>query len=118
MEGSTILGVRASTCRRTSPLLTVLRLVEAVRSYFIALGAGGNTGGRNLGFAAGDRYRVYRQEDIETMKLIVCQNKTGIPLDDMKPYLSLSYGDDITRFPELYDKIDNHQGAGCRFYRL
>jgi MerR family copper efflux transcriptional regulator len=55
-------------------------------------------------------HRVYRSEDIDTMKLITCLKKTGMSLDDMKPYLNLSYEDDLTAFPELYDMLQDHKG--------
>lgn len=53
--------------------------------------------------------RVYHSEDIKTMKLIQCLKKTGMLLDDMKPYLQLSYDADLTEFPEIYGKLQNHK---------
>ncbi|MGM1021760.1 MAG: MerR family DNA-binding protein [Bacillota bacterium] len=43
------------------------------------------------------------------MKLITRLKKTGMLLDDMKPFLQLSCGDDIVEFPELLDSIQNHK---------
>ncbi|MDQ0887697.1 MerR family copper efflux transcriptional regulator [Paenibacillus sp. V4I9] len=54
-------------------------------------------------------HRVYHTEDIKTMKLIQCLKKTGMSLDDMKPYLQLSYDADLTEFPEIYGKLRNHK---------
>jgi MerR family copper efflux transcriptional regulator len=56
-----------------------------------------------------NRHRVYRPEDVDTMKLITCLKKTGMSLDDMKPFLNLSFDDDLTAFPDLYDRIQNHK---------
>ncbi|NHN32858.1 MerR family transcriptional regulator [Paenibacillus agricola] len=54
-------------------------------------------------------HRVYRSEDINSMNIILCLKKTGMSLDDMKPYLHLSYGDDLTEFPELYRMLQDHK---------
>ncbi|MFX3632747.1 MAG: MerR family transcriptional regulator [Candidatus Pristimantibacillus sp.] len=54
-------------------------------------------------------HRVYRTEDIEMMKLINCLKKTGMSLDEMKPFLQLSKDDDLHAFPELFDTIQNHK---------
>jgi MerR family copper efflux transcriptional regulator len=56
-----------------------------------------------------NRHRIYHPEDIATMKLIICLKKTGMSLDEMKPFLNLSYDDDLTEFPELYAKIQSHK---------
>ncbi|MGG3573882.1 MerR family transcriptional regulator [Bacillus gobiensis] len=54
-------------------------------------------------------HRVYRSEDIKLIKFIICLKKTGMSLDDMKPYLHLSYDDDLAEFPELYRMLQEHQ---------
>jgi MerR family copper efflux transcriptional regulator len=54
-------------------------------------------------------HRVYHSDDIQTMKLIHCLKKTGMSLDDMKPYLHLSYDDDLAEFPELYRMLQDHK---------
>ncbi|OBZ13634.1 MULTISPECIES: MerR family transcriptional regulator [Bacillales] len=56
-----------------------------------------------------NQHRVYRLEDVDTMKLITCLKKTGMPLEDMKPFLNLSSDADITEFPELHDMMLNHK---------
>lgn len=53
--------------------------------------------------------RVYHTEDIKTMKLIQCLKKTGMLLEEMKSYLQHSYDADLTDFPEIYGKLQNHK---------
>ncbi|MDO7906264.1 MerR family transcriptional regulator [Paenibacillus sp. JX-17] len=50
-------------------------------------------------------HRTYTDDNIEVMKLIVCMRKTGMPLEDMKPYLRLTIMDDIKKFPDLLENI-------------
>jgi len=54
-------------------------------------------------------HRVYSLEDIKTMKLISCLKKTDMSLDEMRPYLSMSFNDDLTEYPELYELMLNHK---------
>ncbi|WP_127529850.1 MerR family transcriptional regulator [Paenibacillus kobensis] len=54
-------------------------------------------------------HRVYRQEDVETMRMITCFRKTGMPLESMKPYLQLSRGEDLSSHPELYSMMEEHK---------
>lgn len=54
-------------------------------------------------------HRIYRVEDIQKIKLTNCLKKTGMPLDDMKPYLNLSQTSDITAFPELLELMLRHK---------
>ncbi|MDR6551811.1 DNA-binding transcriptional MerR regulator [Paenibacillus qinlingensis] len=35
-------------------------------------------------------HRIYRQEDIDTIHLIYCLKKTGMPLEEMRPFLTVS----------------------------
>lgn len=56
-----------------------------------------------------NRHRVYRPKDLETMKLVTCLKKTGMPLEEMKPFLKLSVGDDISEHPELHGLILEHR---------
>lgn len=56
-----------------------------------------------------NRHRVYNKSDIETMKLVSCLKKTGMSLDEMRPFLHLSRDSDLAEFPELYAKIQNHK---------
>ncbi|MNI86138.1 MerR, DNA binding [compost metagenome] len=43
------------------------------------------------------------------MKLITCLKKTGMPLDDMRPFLDLSLDSNLSEFPELHEMIVNHK---------
>lgn len=54
-------------------------------------------------------HRIYRDDDIQTLKLIACLKKTGMSLDEMKPFLSLTTRSDLMDFPELHDRIVNHK---------
>lgn len=54
-------------------------------------------------------HRVYSERDVELMKLISCLKKTGMPLDEMRPYLNLSRDSNLSEYPELYDKIQIHK---------
>jgi MerR family copper efflux transcriptional regulator len=56
-----------------------------------------------------NRHRVYRSEDIQKIKLINCLKKTGMPLEDMKPYLNISQTSDITAFPDLLELMLRHK---------
>jgi len=56
-----------------------------------------------------NRHRVYRPEDVETMKMIACFKKTGMSLESMKPYLRLSRGDDLSAHPELHAMMEEHK---------
>lgn len=57
----------------------------------------------------GNTHRIYSGADVEKMKLIGCLKKTGMPLDDMRPYLSLTPDKALSEYPELYDKILTHK---------
>lgn len=56
-----------------------------------------------------NRHRVYRQEDIRTMKLISCLKKTGMSLEDMKPYLHMSMDSNLDEFPEEREMLVSHR---------
>ncbi|MFS0869987.1 MerR family transcriptional regulator [Paenibacillus xylanilyticus] len=56
-----------------------------------------------------NRHRVYRQGDIRTMKLISCLKKTGMSLEEMKPYLHMSMDSDLEDFPEEREMLVNHR---------
>lgn len=56
-----------------------------------------------------NRHRIYHTMDIEKMKLVVCLKKTGLSLEEMRPYLNLSFDSDLTDYPELYDMLQQHQ---------
>ncbi|MNE89358.1 MerR, DNA binding [compost metagenome] len=43
------------------------------------------------------------------LKIIICLKKTGMSLDEMKPFLDLSSQDDLSSFPELVDMLQSHK---------
>ncbi|MGG1553923.1 MerR family transcriptional regulator [Paenibacillus ferrarius] len=49
--------------------------------------------------------RVYHEEDMQLMELIICLKKMGVPLKNIKDFASLSYVEDIVSVPELYEKV-------------
>ncbi|WP_258166300.1 MerR family transcriptional regulator [Paenibacillus sp. PCH8] len=56
-----------------------------------------------------NRHRVYRPGDIHTMKLITCLKKTGMSLDEMKPYLQMSMDSDLADFPDEQEMLVNYR---------
>ncbi|MEC0240066.1 MerR family transcriptional regulator [Paenibacillus dokdonensis] len=54
-------------------------------------------------------HRVYRQEDIKTIRLISCLKKTGMPLDEMRPFLAVSSDADPAEYPELVEHLRSHR---------
>ncbi|MBB3109764.1 DNA-binding transcriptional MerR regulator [Paenibacillus phyllosphaerae] len=50
-------------------------------------------------------HRVYRLEDINTIRLLSCLKKTGLPLEDMRPFLAVSADADPGDYPELVEQI-------------
>ncbi|NIK77178.1 DNA-binding transcriptional MerR regulator [Paenibacillus castaneae] len=58
----------------------------------------------------GNTHRVYRSEDLFMMKIITCLKKTGMSLDEIRPYMNLSsFNDDLTASPELYELLQEHK---------
>ncbi|MDF2725603.1 MAG: MerR family transcriptional regulator [Paenibacillus sp.] len=54
-------------------------------------------------------HRIYRQEDIHTIRLISCLKKTGMPLEEMRPFLEVSADADPAEYPELVEQLRNHR---------
>lgn len=54
-------------------------------------------------------HRVYRQEDIDTIRLLSCLKKTGMPLEEMRPFLAVSADSDPADYPDLVAQIRNHR---------
>lgn len=54
-------------------------------------------------------HRVYRQEDIDTILLLSCLKKTGMPLQEMQPFLAVSADADPADYPELVEHLRNHR---------
>ncbi|NQX48012.1 MerR family transcriptional regulator [Paenibacillus tritici] len=57
----------------------------------------------------GNSHRIYSEQDLEMMKLITCLKKTGMSLDDMRPFLNLSLDSDLSQYPELHEMILTHK---------
>ncbi|GIO88030.1 MerR family transcriptional regulator [Paenibacillus faecis] len=54
-------------------------------------------------------HRIYRQEDIHTLRLIACLKKTGMPLEEMRPFLAVSADTDPGEYPELVERLKSHR---------
>lgn len=57
----------------------------------------------------GQRASRSRQEDIDTIRLLSCLKKTGMPLQDMQPFLAVSADADPADYPELVEHLRNHR---------
>lgn len=54
-------------------------------------------------------HRIYRQNNLETIRLIVCLKKTGMPLEEMRPFLNVSVDADPAQYPELVEQLKSHR---------
>ncbi|TCN00558.1 DNA-binding transcriptional MerR regulator [Paenibacillus sp. BK033] len=54
-------------------------------------------------------HRIYRQEDINTIRLIACLKKTGMPLEEIRPFLAVSADTDPAEYPELVELLRSHR---------
>lgn len=54
-------------------------------------------------------HRVYREEDIDAIRLISCLKKTGMPLEEMRPFLTVSADADPAEYPELVELLKGHR---------
>lgn len=54
-------------------------------------------------------HRLYRMKDIDTIRLISCLKKTGMPLEEIRPFLAVSANSDPGEYPELVDRIRSHR---------
>ncbi|WP_068785690.1 MerR family transcriptional regulator [Paenibacillus phocaensis] len=54
-------------------------------------------------------HRVYYKEDLDTIRLVNCLKKTGMPLDEMRPFLKVSVDTDPGEYPELVEKMVRHR---------
>ena len=54
-------------------------------------------------------HRIYRQADMDTLRLIGCLKKTGMPLEEMRPFLTVSADADPAEYPELVERMKNHR---------
>lgn len=56
-----------------------------------------------------NRHRIYHAEDLTVMKLITCLKKTGMSLDEMKPFLGLTKESNLIEHPDLQAKLNQHK---------
>ncbi|SFX03795.1 DNA-binding transcriptional regulator, MerR family [Thermoactinomyces sp. DSM 45891] len=54
-------------------------------------------------------HRIYRQKDIDTIHLITCMKKTGMSLEEMRPFLAVPTDMDPAEFPELVESLKRHR---------
>lgn len=54
-------------------------------------------------------HRVYREEDLRTIRLLSCLKKTGMPLEEMRPFLAVSVDADPADYPELVAHLKSHR---------
>ncbi|MBO9598328.1 MAG: MerR family transcriptional regulator [Cohnella sp.] len=54
-------------------------------------------------------HRAYRQEDVDAIRLISCLKKTGMPLEEMRPFLAVSADADPADHPELVERVKSHR---------
>jgi DNA-binding transcriptional MerR regulator len=54
-------------------------------------------------------HRLYRQQDIDTIRLLACLKKTGMPLEEMRPFMAVSVDADPAEYPELVERLRNHR---------
>ncbi|MFD2700871.1 MerR family transcriptional regulator [Paenibacillus shunpengii] len=54
-------------------------------------------------------HRIYRQEDINTIQLIACLKKTGMLLEEIRPFLTVSADTDPAEYPELVELLRSHR---------
>ncbi|GLX68628.1 MerR family transcriptional regulator [Paenibacillus glycanilyticus] len=54
-------------------------------------------------------HRFYRQEDIHTIRLLACLKKTGMPLEEIRPFLAVSADTDPAEYPELVEHLRSHR---------
>ncbi|OMF26523.1 MerR family transcriptional regulator [Paenibacillus sp. FSL H8-0548] len=54
-------------------------------------------------------HRIYRQENINTIQLISCLKKTGMPLEEIRPFLAVSADTDPAEYPELVEHLRSHR---------
>ncbi|MCD1258450.1 MerR family transcriptional regulator [Paenibacillus athensensis] len=56
-----------------------------------------------------NQHRRYRDADVQVMKTINCLKKTGMSLEDMKPFLQLTLEDDLVEHAELRELLVGHK---------
>lgn len=56
-----------------------------------------------------NRHRIFYPEDLTVMNLITCLKKTGMSLDEMKPFLGLTKDSNLLEHPDLQAKLMEHK---------
>jgi len=57
-------------------------------------------------------HRIYGDGDLRTMKLLVCLRKTGLPLEEIKPFLHVALEPhEPAEYPELYERMVEHRNS-------
>ncbi|MCL9662480.1 MerR family transcriptional regulator [Paenibacillus hunanensis] len=54
-------------------------------------------------------HRMYRSSDMQTILLLNCLKKTGMSLDEMRPFLDVSADADPAEYPELVQLLRDHR---------
>ncbi|MCM3172274.1 MerR family transcriptional regulator [Paenibacillus sp. MER 99-2] len=57
----------------------------------------------------GNGHRVYGQDDIDMLSLLSCLKKTGMSLDEIRPFLGVSSDADPAEYPELVELFKRHR---------
>lgn len=54
-------------------------------------------------------HRVYSEKDIQMLQLVSCLKKTGMPLEEMRPFLVISTDTAFAEYPELVERLGQHR---------
>ncbi|TDQ38738.1 MerR family transcriptional regulator [Aureibacillus halotolerans] len=54
-------------------------------------------------------HRIYSQKDLQMIELISCLKKTGMSLEQMRPFLAISNSDSLEQYPELMKQVQDHR---------
>ncbi|WP_458120658.1 MerR family transcriptional regulator [Paenibacillus sp. Z6-24] len=54
-------------------------------------------------------HRIYREQDVQTIQFISCLKRTGMSLEEMRPFLHVSANRDPAEYPELVERLRNHR---------
>lgn len=54
-------------------------------------------------------HRIYRRKDIDAIRLVSCLKKTGMSLEEMRPFLAVSTDADPAEYPELAERMRSHR---------
>ncbi|WP_438433684.1 MerR family transcriptional regulator [Gorillibacterium sp. sgz500922] len=57
----------------------------------------------------GNGHRLYRDQDVQAIRMIACLKKTGMSLEEMRPFLAVSADADPGEHPELMEQVRHHR---------